>query len=68
MMLPWYKDLELENFGIHYYKPDPGVVHHFLDETYLGWFADVNRTAETIGTAGTIGTFGTGFKVSNPLS
>ena len=26
MMLPWYKDLELENFGIHYYKPDPGVV------------------------------------------
>src|SRR5213595_3058069 len=39
MMLPWFKDLELENFGIHYYRPDPGVVHHFLDKTYLGWFA-----------------------------
>ena len=39
MMLPWYKDLELENFGIHYYRPDPGVVHHFLDKTYLGWFS-----------------------------
>src|SRR6202008_3706115 len=48
MMLPWFKDLELENFGIHYYRPDPGVVHHFLDKTYLGWFADVNRTIETI--------------------
>ncbi len=48
MMLPWYKDLELENFGIHYYRPDPGVVHHFLDKTYLGWFADVNKTVETI--------------------
>ena len=58
MMLPWYKDLELENFGIHYYKPDPGVVHHFLDETYLGWFADVKKTAETIGTVGTTGTRG----------
>src|ERR1051325_11169891 len=23
MMLPWFKDLELENFGIHYYRPDP---------------------------------------------
>src|SRR5437773_11917685 len=45
MMLPWFKDLELENFGIHYYRPDPGVVHHFLDKTYLGWFADVKRTA-----------------------
>ena len=48
MMLPWYKDLELENFGIHYYRPDPGVVHHFLDKTYLGWFADVKKTVETI--------------------
>jgi phytoene dehydrogenase-like protein len=48
MMLPWYKDLELENFGIHYYRPDPGVVHHFSDKTYLGWFADVKRTAATI--------------------
>src|SRR5207302_1061706 len=47
-MLPWFKDLELENFGIHYYRPDPGVVHHFLDKTYLGWFADVKRTAESI--------------------
>ena len=44
MMLPWFKDLELENFGIHYYRPDPGVVHHFLDKSYLGWFADVKRT------------------------
>ncbi len=43
MMLPWYKDLELENFGIHYYRPDPGVVHHFLDKTYLGWFSDVKQ-------------------------
>ena len=41
MMLPWFQDLELEKFGIHYYKPDPGVVHHFIDKTYLGWFADV---------------------------
>ena len=48
MMLPWFKDFELENFGIHYYRPDPGVVHHFLDKTYLGWFADVKRTVETI--------------------
>ncbi|MBI2361552.1 MAG: NAD(P)/FAD-dependent oxidoreductase [Deltaproteobacteria bacterium] len=48
MTLPWYKDLELEKFGIHYYRPDPGVAHHFLDGTYLGWFADVGRTAETI--------------------
>ena len=48
MMLPWFKDLELENFGIHYYRPDPGVVHHFLDKTYLGWFADVKKTVETI--------------------
>ena len=40
--------LELEKFGIHYYKPDPGVVHHFIDKTYLGWFADVKRTAESI--------------------
>ena len=48
MMLPWFKDLELENFGIHYYRPDPGVVHHFLDKTYLGWFADVKRTVATI--------------------
>lgn len=48
MTLPWYKDLELEKFGIHYYRPDPGVVHHFLDETYLGWFADLGRTVETI--------------------
>ena len=48
MMLPWYKDLELENFGIHYYRPDPGVVHHFLDKTYLGWFSDVKKTVETI--------------------
>lgn len=48
MMLPWYRDLELENFGIHYYRPDPGVVHHFLDGSYLGWFADVERTAATI--------------------
>src|SRR5258708_5153077 len=48
MMLPWFKDLELEKFGIHYYKPDPGVVHHFIDRTYLGWFADVKRTAGTI--------------------
>lgn len=48
MMLPWYKDLELEKFGIHYYRPDPGVVHHFGDRTYLGWFADVNRTVESI--------------------
>ena len=47
-MLPWYKDLDLEDFGIHYYKPDPGVVQHFLDRTYLGWFADVERTAATI--------------------
>ena len=48
MMLPWFQDLELEKFGIHYYRPDPGVVHHFIDKTYLGWFADVKRTAETI--------------------
>ncbi len=48
MMLPWYRDLELEKFGIHYYRPDPGVVHHFLDKSYLGWFSDVDRTAETI--------------------
>src|ERR1043166_7050913 len=48
MMLPWFKDLELEKFGIEYYKPDPGVVHHFADESYLGWFADVKRTAATI--------------------
>ena len=48
MMLPWYKDLELENFGIHYYRPDPGVVHHFLDKTYLGWFSDVQKTVDTI--------------------
>ena len=48
MMLPWYKDLELENFGIHYYRPDPGVVHHFLDKTYLGWFSDVQKTVATI--------------------
>src|SRR5258706_4738506 len=48
MMLPWYKDLDLENFGIHYYRPDPGVVHHFLDKTYLGWFSDVKKTVETI--------------------
>jgi phytoene dehydrogenase-like protein len=47
-MLPWYKDLDLEEFGIHYYKPDPGVVQHFLDKTYLGWFADVERTVATI--------------------
>ena len=47
-MLPWYRDLELERFGIHYYKPDPGVVQHFLDKSYLGWFADVERTAATI--------------------
>ena len=33
MMLPWFQDLELEKFGIHYYKPDPGVVHHFIDKT-----------------------------------
>src|SRR6185436_9388255 len=48
MMLPWYKDLELENFGIHYYRPDPGVVHHFIDKTYLGWFSEVKKTVETI--------------------
>jgi phytoene dehydrogenase-like protein len=48
MMLPWFQDLELEKFGIHYYKPDPGVVHHFIDKTYLGWFADVKRTAASI--------------------
>ncbi|MFQ5683419.1 MAG: phytoene desaturase family protein [Candidatus Binatia bacterium] len=48
LMLPWYQDLGLEKFGIHYYKPDPGVVHHFLDKTYLGWFADVDRTVSTI--------------------
>jgi phytoene dehydrogenase-like protein len=24
MMLPWFQDLQLEKFGIHYYKPDPG--------------------------------------------
>jgi len=48
MMLPWYRDLELEKFGIHYYQPDPGVVQHFLDGGYLGWFADVKKTAETI--------------------
>ena len=23
-------------------------MHHFIDKTYLGWFADVKRTAETI--------------------
>src|SRR5262250_1256555 len=49
MMLPWYKDLELEKFGIHYYRPDPGVVHHFIDKTYIGWFADVKQTIESIG-------------------
>jgi phytoene dehydrogenase-like protein len=48
VMLPWYHDLELEKFGIHYYRPDPGVVHHFLDESYLGWFADVNKTVDSI--------------------
>ncbi|HWO41583.1 MAG TPA: NAD(P)/FAD-dependent oxidoreductase, partial [Candidatus Eisenbacteria bacterium] len=48
LMLPWYKDLQLEHFGIHYYRPDPGVVHHFLDKTCLGWFADVHRTVESI--------------------
>ena len=48
MMLPWFQDLEMERMGIHYYKPDPGVVHHFLDRTYLGWFADVERTIATI--------------------
>ena len=48
MMLPWFQDLELEKFGIHYYKPDPGVVHHFIDKTYLGWFANVKRTAASI--------------------
>src|SRR4051812_31621158 len=47
-MLPWYADLELEQFGIHYYKPDPGVVQHFLDRSYLGWFADVDRTVASI--------------------
>ncbi len=48
MMLPWFKDLEMERMGIHYYKPDPGVVQHFLDRTYLGWFADIERTVATI--------------------
>ena len=48
LTLPWYKDLDLDQFGIHYYKPDPGVVQHFLDKSYLGWFADVDRTVETI--------------------
>ena len=48
VMLPWYRDLDLEIMGIHYYRPDPGVVHHFLDKTYLGWFADVDRTVATI--------------------
>jgi phytoene dehydrogenase-like protein len=48
LMLPWYRDLELELMGIHYYKPDPGVVQHFADGTYLGWFADIDRTVETI--------------------
>ena len=48
MMLPWFQDLEMERMGIHYYKPDPGVVQHFLDRTYLGWFADVERTIATI--------------------
>lgn len=47
-MLPWYRDLELDNFGIYYYRPDPGVVQHFLDRTYLGWFADVDRTVASI--------------------
>lgn len=47
-MLPWYRDLDLDNFGIHYYKPDPGVVQHHLDKSYLGWFADVDRTVATI--------------------
>ncbi len=46
--LPWYRDLDLEIMGIHYYRPDPGVVHHFLDKTYLAWFADVDRTVATI--------------------
>jgi hypothetical protein len=41
--------LGAEKFGIHYYKPDPGVVHHFIDKTYLGWFADVKRTASIEG-------------------
>lgn len=48
MMLPWFRDLELEKMGIYYYKPDPGVVQHFLDRSYLGWFADVERTLGTI--------------------
>jgi phytoene dehydrogenase-like protein len=48
VMLPWFKDLDLETMGIHYYKPDPGVAHHFLDKTYLGWFADIERTVDTI--------------------
>ena len=47
-ILPWFKDLELEKMGIHYYKPDPGVVHHFPDKSYLGWFADIDRTVATI--------------------
>ena len=47
-MLPWYRDLELEKFGIHYYRPDPGVAHHFSDRSYLGWFADVERTVASI--------------------
>jgi phytoene dehydrogenase-like protein len=34
--------------GIHYYRPDPGVVHHFLDQSYLGWFSDVKKTVATI--------------------
>jgi phytoene dehydrogenase-like protein len=48
MMLPWFQDLELQKMGIHYYKPDPGVVQHFLDGTYLGWFEDVERTIGSI--------------------
>jgi phytoene dehydrogenase-like protein len=45
--MPWYADLELERHGARYIEPELNVALLTSDGSLLGWWTDIERTAES---------------------
>lgn len=46
--LPWFRDLELDRFGVEYIVPPVGVAMVLPDDSSLIWHRDAERTAASI--------------------
>ncbi|WP_028923009.1 phytoene desaturase family protein [Pseudonocardia acaciae] len=44
----WFRDLELDRWGVRFVRPDPAIVSILDDHRAIRWYSDLDRTVESI--------------------